>query len=132
MSEEKREFQTLSDRSLEEEYFFQKDRELIAQHRRQLDAERRQREEAEQRKEYWMRCPKCGEHLQEVKRGFVTLDYCGACKGIFFDKGELEMVLRMERKDTFLDHLAHVLDRVFGAGMDGPKSDNVPPDSVKS
>lgn len=126
MSDDSREFQALSDRNLEEKYFYKKDRQLIADRRRQLDRERARRQQEKARQLHWMHCPKCGGELQEVKRGFVTLDFCPDCSGVFLEKGELEMILRMEKKDTFLDHLAHALDRVFGVGLKLPHGDDAP------
>ena len=117
MSDESRDFQTLSGRNLEEEYFYQKDRQLVDERRRQLDRRRTEQQEREARQTHWMHCPKCGAEMKEMKRGYVTLEFCSSCSGVFLDKGELEMILRMEKKDTFLDHMAHALDRVFGAGM---------------
>jgi Zn-finger nucleic acid-binding protein len=39
-------------------------------------------------------CPACrGRHLKAVLVDDVELDYCVACKGLYFDQGELEQVL---------------------------------------
>ena len=39
---------------------------------------------------HWMRCPKCGMQMQEVKLGKVDVDVCFSCNGVFLDQGELE------------------------------------------
>ncbi|MBC8131528.1 MAG: zf-TFIIB domain-containing protein [Deltaproteobacteria bacterium] len=38
-------------------------------------------------------CPACDGKLSEVTLGSVHVDYCGACHGIFLDRGELEEAL---------------------------------------
>jgi|SRR5581483_2607159 len=86
----------------EEEYFWRKNRELLAQGRAQLDARRKQ-VEAEQLKElHWMRCPKCGQPMHEEARAGITVDRCAGCGGVFFDQGELDLLLRAEEPHGFL------------------------------
>jgi Zn-finger nucleic acid-binding protein len=36
-----------------------------------------------------MKCPRCGDELQKRKIGAVEVGECAACKGIWFDEGEL-------------------------------------------
>ena len=38
-------------------------------------------------------CPACTTTMQEVKVGDLHVDFCGSCKGIFLDRGELEQAL---------------------------------------
>lgn len=122
MLEKKGHFQTLSDRQEEEKYFYERDLELVRRQRDRLDQGRRQQQQEQRRKAHWMRCPKCGARLIEQQRGLVVVDICGECGGIFLDKGELDMILRMDKKDTFIDHLSSLLDRIFTQGfdLDGP------------
>jgi hypothetical protein len=83
--------------SKEEEYFHRKDQELIAKLREKAQIERDQRETDNKKKEYWMRCPKCGSTMNEEKYGEVVLvDRCSSksCGGVFFDSGELELLLK--------------------------------------
>jgi hypothetical protein len=82
--------------SKEDEYFHKKDQELVAKLREQADAQRAKLESENQKKEYWMRCPKCGSTLNEEKYDQVFVDRCSSksCGGIFFDGGELEMLLK--------------------------------------
>ena len=41
-----------------------------------------------------MNCPRCGsEPLDERVREGVTIDVCGACRGIWLDRGELEKLI---------------------------------------
>lgn len=41
-----------------------------------------------------MNCPRCDhEQLEERVRDGVTIDACGACRGIWLDRGELEKLI---------------------------------------
>lgn len=87
----------------EERYFHEHDLELLRKKRQQLDAERRSRQQEVTRQQHWMKCPKCGSDMQEVKMDLVMVDKCPECGGIYFDKGELELLL--EAKKGFLKKL---------------------------
>jgi Zn-finger nucleic acid-binding protein len=41
-----------------------------------------------------MKCPVCGHHLIVVEYHNIELDYCHNCKGVWFDSGELELLLK--------------------------------------
>jgi len=94
--------------SKEEEYFHRKDQELIAKLKEKSDAQRTKLEAENKKKEYWMRCPKCGSAMKEEKYGpSVLIDRCSAksCGGIFFDGGELEILLKAK---------ASLVQKIFG------------------
>lgn len=95
--------------SKEDEYFHRKDQELIAQLREKAEAQRAKTEAENQKKEYWMRCPKCGSALAEEKVENVVVDRCTSksCGGIYFDGGELEILLKAK---------SSLLQRIFGGG----------------
>jgi hypothetical protein len=82
--------------SKEDEYFHRKDQELIAKLREKAEAERARLEGENKKKEYWMRCPKCGSAMTEEKYDQVLVDRCSSktCGGIYFDGGELEILLK--------------------------------------
>jgi pyruvate-formate lyase-activating enzyme len=83
--------------SKEDEYFYQKDRERLAKLREQAEAKRAKLALENRKEEYWMRCPKCGSSLREEKYSDVVLvDRCSSkdCGGIFFDGGELEILMK--------------------------------------
>lgn len=40
-----------------------------------------------------MRCPKCDEKMEEVRKDGVYIDVCRRCRGVFLDAGELEELL---------------------------------------
>ena len=43
-------------------------------------------------------CPKCqGQSINTYMRSGVELDQCPACKGIFFDYGELDKIMKAEK-----------------------------------
>ncbi|MDM7917096.1 MAG: zf-TFIIB domain-containing protein, partial [Candidatus Eisenbacteria bacterium] len=65
--------------------------------RKELDRERIDREEESQGEGFWMICPKCGDHLEEVESDGVKIDRCEGCGGIYLDRGELEMLLTFAR-----------------------------------
>ena len=77
----------------EERYFREREIELLKKKRSQLDEARRRREEQARREAHWMKCPKCGADLKEVEMDHVMVDKCPGCGGIFFDKGELELII---------------------------------------
>jgi membrane associated rhomboid family serine protease len=41
---------------------------------------------------------------EQTASGRIELDYCPRCRGVFFDQGELEAVLRLEGSDAFSAH----------------------------
>ena len=83
--------------SKEDEYFYKKDQEMLKRLRSEADARREQAELENRKKEYWMRCPKCGSKLKEESYGnVVNIDRCTnqGCSGVYFDRGELEILLK--------------------------------------
>ncbi|QOY88984.1 TFIIB-type zinc ribbon-containing protein [Paludibaculum fermentans] len=45
---------------------------------------------------HFMKCPKCGQPLQEISVGAVRVDKCSACEGFWLEKGELEAIQKEE------------------------------------
>jgi len=43
-----------------------------------------------------MKCPDCSEPLITLEFDRIEIDYCHECKGIWLDKGELELMLSVE------------------------------------
>lgn len=85
----------------EEEYFYRKNKELIEQTRKKLDAARTVAAKQGEGKPYWMICPKCGASLAEVDLDGVKVDQCGGCGGLFFDKGEVELLSQGRQSKGF-------------------------------
>jgi Zn-finger nucleic acid-binding protein len=92
----------------EEEYFHRKNQELLEKTRKKLDADRVAAQQRGQSKSYWMICPKCGTALQEVDLSGVKVDQCGGCGGIFFDKGEVELLTEGRQSKGFSAALARL------------------------
>ena len=55
-----------------------------------------------------MICPVCRSDMIVVEHNRIELDYCTRCHGVWFDAGELEMLLaslKMENPDLFLGNI---------------------------
>ena len=53
-----------------------------------------------------MVCPVCRYDMLVIEYHDIELDYCNSCKGVWFDSGELELLLRsqgLEETKVFLD-----------------------------
>jgi Zn-finger nucleic acid-binding protein len=53
-----------------------------------------------------MICPVCKYDMIVVEYRSIELDYCNSCKGVWFDSGELELLLKLqdlEEPEAFLD-----------------------------
>ena len=53
-----------------------------------------------------MICPVCKHDMLVVEYHDIELDYCGSCKGVWFDSGELGLLLKshgLEETKVFLD-----------------------------
>ncbi len=89
----------------EEEYFYKKNKELLDKMRTGLDAKRAEQEAGSGKNQHWMKCPKCGKDLEEVALAGIKVDQCTNCLGIYFDKGELELLLGVQEPKGFLGGL---------------------------
>ena len=79
----------------EDEYFARRDAEWAKARRAELDKQ----QAAAAKSESAMKCPRCGNPLTEREFQNVKLDACDRCKGVWFDAGELEMVLLLKKSD---------------------------------
>jgi hypothetical protein len=84
--------------SSEEEYFTREDAEKKRKLAHQVKKETEVAELARLKALHWMRCPKCGMEMHEVRMRGVDVDVCFACNGVFLDKGELEQFEKHESK----------------------------------
>ncbi len=89
----------------EDEYFARIEADRIKalarsiQKKLQESHEKMKQEEKEQLKKlHHMRCPKCGMELIEIDFKTVKIDKCSECEGIWLDKGELEQLMKVEKK----------------------------------
>ena len=79
----------------EDEYFARRDAEWVKSRRAELDRQAA----ADAKSASAMKCPRCGNALTEREFQHVKLDACDRCKGVWFDAGELEMVLLLKKGD---------------------------------
>ena len=92
----------------EEEYFAKAEAEKL-----KVSAQKHLEETADAEKKrlkelHYMKCPKCGMDMEEIKYGSVLLDKCFSCGGLYFDDGELEQVIKEEGADSFLGRLSSI------------------------
>jgi Zn-finger nucleic acid-binding protein len=62
-----------------------------------------------------MICPVCKYDMVVVEYHNIELDYCNSCKGVWFDSGELELLLKshsLEETKTFLDGILNSQEAV--------------------
>ena len=82
----------------EDEYFVREDaekkRKLALQTKKETELAEQQRLKAL----HFMRCPKCGMEMHEVRLRGVDVDVCFSCNGVFLDQGELEHLQKPESK----------------------------------
>jgi hypothetical protein len=82
----------------EEEYFVRED----AEKKRKLALQAKKEKQADELKRlrdlHFMRCPKCGLEMHEVKLRGVDVDVCFSCNGVFLDQGELEQLEKPESR----------------------------------
>jgi len=86
-----------AERGREDQYFAQRDRELVEKLKREKEAEL----EAQARAAAKARCPKCGEPLRPRTEHEITVDECPACGGVWLDKGEFEALAQRETEGLF-------------------------------
>ncbi len=80
----------------EDEYFAREDAEKKRKLAVQVKKDTEAAEQARLKAMHWMRCPKCGMELHEVKLRGIDVDVCFSCNGVFLDKGELEHLQQPE------------------------------------
>ncbi len=89
----------------EEEYFYKLNKQLIEKKRKELDAQRAEQQRHAQVSQHWMKCPKCGHQMKEIDLQGIKVDQCTQCSGIYFDRGELELLLQSQEPKGFLGGL---------------------------
>lgn len=82
----------------EDEYFHKINQKAIEEKRKALDTKRAEEMKKQKKNTHWMKCPKCGHDLQEIDLKGIKVDQCleEDCGGVYFDKGELELLLEIE------------------------------------
>ena len=88
----------------EEEYFHQLNQKLIEKKRHELDAQKSSMA-ATRQNPHWMKCPKCGHDMVEKELAQIKIDQCSVCEGVYFDAGELDILLQAKEPHGFLGGL---------------------------
>ncbi len=89
----------------EDAYFAEHDRELIAKKRTELDESRKIQQEKSEHGAYWMVCPKCGGQMEELEFHGIMIDKCKSCGGIYFDQGEVDLLIEHTTGGGFFKRL---------------------------
>ena len=95
----------------EEEYFYKLNKKLIEEMRKKRDPERAEQKANAGENQCWMTCPKCGSSLKERDLLGIKVDRCDNCSGVFFDKGELDILLKAQEPKGFLSGLRRVFQK---------------------
>ncbi len=94
--------------SQEEAYFYKLNKDLIDRKRRELDSKKEAKAD-QSGSPHWMRCPKCGGSMKEIDLMRIKVDECTHCQGIYFDSGELQILLESKEPKGFLGALRRLL-----------------------
>jgi len=81
----------------EEEYFARTEFEKLKKMKLEKHEELAEDEKQRLKKLHYMRCPKCGMDLIEIKYKEILIDKCSDCDGIWLDAGELEATSKLEK-----------------------------------
>ncbi|MBL9140526.1 MAG: zf-TFIIB domain-containing protein [Phycisphaerae bacterium] len=73
--------------------FHERDEQLLKEMREKLNAKRQAVASTQAKNQHWMKCPKCGGAMKEISMRSVLIDQCGSCGGVYFDAGELEILI---------------------------------------
>jgi hypothetical protein len=84
--------------TLEDEYFVREDAEKKRKLALQVQKETAAAELARLKALHFMKCPKCGLDLHEVKMANVKVDVCFVCHGGFVERADFEQLLKPEKK----------------------------------
>jgi uncharacterized protein len=96
------------ERGREDQYFAERDRQLVEQLRRAKTEE----VEGKLKEVAHMRCPKCGARLGQRRLHGVSVDECPSCHGVWLDEGELQQIASAETEGW----IARWLRREFPEG----------------
>lgn len=90
----------------EDEHFARIEQELIKQVAERKKSSQSKEEREQLKKLHYMKCPKCGMDLVELDFKGMLIDECPTCKGIWFDAGEFDSLVKIERSS--LDKLFNI------------------------
>lgn len=93
--------------SQEEAYFYKLNKELLERRRNEIDVEKAGMKD-QSNHPHWMKCPKCGSSMQEIELIKIRVDKCTQCQGVYFDNGELQILLESQEPKGFLGKLKKI------------------------
>jgi hypothetical protein len=73
--------------------------------RQKRDQERNQVSKKHSSQAYWLRCPKCGGHMEPLQMDQIWVEKCQSCRGIYLDHGELELLSNAKNPAGFWSNL---------------------------
>ena len=79
-------------RALENEYFRNKEKELLEKMKEKIAAE--------DSKTLDLKCPKCDGTLVETSYDNITIDVCNKCTGVWLDEGEFAQIAAKEENGS--------------------------------
>ena len=88
-------------RAQEDAYFYKINKELLERMRKEQDA-KKNAEAKVVTNPHWMKCPKCGDNMEEIELMRIKVDKCVKCSGVYFDDGELDILLESKEPKGFL------------------------------
>jgi uncharacterized protein len=94
--------------SPEEAYFIEHNKALLERHHREATQRRKEEEKLARKNTHWMKCPKCGHDMIEIELAGLAIDECTDCKGVYFDHGELDVLLKAKEPGKFLKALGKI------------------------
>ena len=80
----------------EEEFFARQEFERLKKIHEARSSQIKSEEKKRRQEMCFMHCPKCGSDLLEVTLQNIKIDKCPECNGIWFDQGELDLLLKGE------------------------------------
>jgi len=93
----------------EQKYFYELNKKLIEKRRKALNAQREAQEAIKKQEEHWLTCPKCGGRMAETDVEGIKVDQCDNCEGVFFDRGELQLLLECQKHAGFLRRVGRLV-----------------------
>lgn len=93
-------------RSLESQYFARTDPSFLRTLAADAAQQKKELKQEHGQERHWRVCPSCGARLREENLAGVLIDACPACGGMWFDRGEFELLRRAKR--TFWSRLQEV------------------------
>lgn len=91
--------------SEKEDDFYRENEKHLKERRDKLDKSRQALKTTKAKEAYWMRCPKCGDKMNEFKLLDILVDQCEGCNGLYFDNGELETLLEISDRRGFFSSI---------------------------